>query len=70
MQFLLDRSAFYFCLTLFTMQGGHNAMLTFNPSGGLTQKLTVGVKGAQSSNGNLSVKCGLWKKGHHICTTP
>lgn len=52
------------------MQGGNNAMLTFNPSGGLTQKLTVGLEGAQSSNGNLSVKCGLWKKGHHICTAP
>lgn len=43
------------------MQDRHNALVTFNPSGGLTQKLTVGLKGAQSSNGNLNVKCGLWK---------
>lgn len=42
------------------MQDRHNDLVTFNPSGGLTQKLTVGLKGAQSSNGNLNVKCGLW----------
>lgn len=42
------------------MQDRHNALVTFNPSAGLTQKLTVGLKGAHSSNGNLNVKCGLW----------
>lgn len=35
-----------------------------------THKLTVGLQGMQGFNGNLSVKSGLWKKGHHICITP
>lgn len=51
------------------MQGGHGAMLTFNPNGENTQ-VDCGPLGKKSFNGNLSVKSGLWKKGHNICITP